>query len=77
MGNVIGSNIFNILLILGVSAAITPLTVLPTAAVDCAVLLGVTMLTWLPARRTGRIGRGMGIAMLVAYGAYMAYAILR
>lgn len=77
MGNVIGSNIFNILLILGVSAAITPLTVLPTAAVDCAVLLGVTMLTWLPARRTGRIGWGMGIAMLVAYGAYMAYAILR
>lgn len=77
MGNVIGSNLFNILLILGVSAAITPITVLPTAAVDCAVLLGVTVLTWLPARRTGRIGRGLGAAMLAAYGVYMAYAILR
>ena len=44
MGNVIGSNLFNILLILGVSSAITPIPVQATSIVDCIVLIAVSVL---------------------------------
>lgn len=76
MGNVIGSNLFNILLILGVSAAITPITVQPTAPVDCLILVAVSVLFYLPARR-GTLGRAPGALMALSYAAYTAYLILR
>jgi len=76
IGNVMGSNLFNILLILGASATIHPITVLSTAFIDCAILLAVSALFYLPAR-TGKLGRFPGAVMVLTYVAYTVYLILR
>ena len=76
MGNVIGSNIFNILLILGVSSVITPIPVLSTSIIDCLVLIGITVVFYLPARK-GRLGRVPGAVMVLTYIVYTVYLIMR
>ncbi len=76
MGNVIGSNLFNILLILGVSASITPIKVLPTAPIDCLILIAVSIIFYIPARK-GKLGRFSGVTMTLTYLAYTAYLIMR
>ena len=76
MGNVIGSNLFNILLILGVSAAITPIPVQAVSIIDCLVLIGVSVVFYLPAMR-GKLGRAPGAVMALCYVAYTAYLIMR
>lgn len=76
MGNVIGSNIFNILFILGASAAISPITIQSTALVDCLILIAVSVLFYLPALRE-RLGRLPGGVMVLSYVAYTFYLILR
>ena len=63
MGNVIGSNLFNILLILGVSAAISPIHVQPTAVIDTLVLIAASVLCYIPARK-GKLGRAPGAVMI-------------
>lgn len=72
VGNVIGSNLFNILVILGVTGAIAPLPVPPgLAASDCWWMLGVTLLL-LPILVVGRrVSRWQGGVLLAAYGAYL------
>ena len=88
MGNVIGSNIFNILLILGVSSVITPIPVLSTSIADCLVLIGITVAFYIPARlckprnggdaqSAGSLTRPVGAVMVLVYIAYTAYLILR
>lgn len=77
MGNVIGSNLFNILLILGLSAVITPITVLHTAVIDCAVLIGISVVFFLPAWRKKGISRPIGASMVVCYVIYTIYLIFR
>lgn len=76
MGNVIGSNIFNLLLILGVSAAITPIPVQATSIIDALVLIGISIVFYLPARR-GKLGRAPGVVMALTYVVYTAYLIIR
>lgn len=76
MGNVIGSNLFNILLILGVSSAITPIPVQATSIVDCIVLIAVSVIFYLPAMR-GKLGRFPGVVMALSYVAYTVYLIMR
>lgn len=73
LGNLIGSNIFNVLGILGVTALAAPLA-LPLAAVrlDLLVMLGFSLLV-LPFLATGlRLGRREGAVLLIAYAAYVA-----
>ena len=76
MGNVIGSNIFNLLLILGVSATITPIPVQATSIIDALVLIGISIVFYLPARR-GKLGRAPGVVMAFTYVVYTAYLIIR
>ena len=76
MGNVIGSNLFNILLILGTSAAISPITVAPATIADCLVLIAATVVFYLPALR-GRLGRLCGAVMALVYVLYTVCLILR
>lgn len=76
MGNVIGSNIFNILLILGVSATITPIPVQATSIIDALVLIGISIVFYLPARR-GKLGRAPGAIMALTYVVYTVYLIIR
>ena len=77
VGNVIGSNIFNIFLILGTSAAISPMTVSSTYLYDMLVLIAIMVLTYIPVAKTQKVSRGMGITMVVSYLAYTVYLIMR
>ncbi len=72
VGNIIGSNIFNILGILGVTALVTPLSIpRDIASIDIYILLAATILLLLFARTGGRITRKEGIALLAGYGLYL------
>ena len=77
VGNVIGSNIFNIFLILGVSSAILPMNVSGTYLYDIGMLVAVMLLTYLPIAKTKKVSRGMGITMVLVYVAYTVYLIMR
>ena len=77
VGNVIGSNIFNVFLILGTSATILPMTVSNTYLYDIGMLCAVMILTYLPIAKTKKVTRGMGIAMVLVYAAYTVYLIMR
>ena len=78
LGNIIGSNISNILLILGASAVVCPLSFQNMKAVDLGVLV-VSSFAILASAWTGRnnkIGRGDGSAFMLIFIAYMAYLIM-
>lgn len=77
VGNVIGSNIFNIFLILGVSATILPMNVSNTYLYDIAMLIAVMVFTYIPIAKTKKVSRPMGIIMMLVYVAYTAYLIMR
>lgn len=76
MGNVIGSNLFNIFLILGVSSVITPIPVQATSVIDCLFLIAISVVFYIPARK-GKLGRLPGALMAVMYVVYTAYLIMR
>jgi cation:H+ antiporter len=75
-GNVIGSNIFNVLAILGIAALIVPLSPGLVGIDDLSVMLGVAVLLWLLNVRRKLIGRVQGVFFLAAYAAYTAYLIV-
>lgn len=71
IGNVVGSNLFNIFWILGFCSLVTPLPVSGIVWMDFAVLLGASLLFWVFARSSHRVGRFEGLFMVVCYLAYM------
>ena len=76
-GNIVGSNIFNILFVLGFSALISPIGIDMLSIYDTAVLLVVSVLVYLAAAPAKKISRPVGGAMLAAYLVYAVYIILR
>lgn len=77
VGNVIGSNIFNILLILGVASAISPIVFIMENIIDIMILLVMSILVWWLTWSGKKIDRKEGILMLAAYVAYLAYICIR
>ena len=78
VGNVIGSNIFNIFFILGTSATILPMQNLdPSYVFDLLVLIVVMIVTFVPIAITKKVHRSVGITMVLAYVVYTAYLIIR
>lgn len=77
LGNVIGSNIFNILMVLGASAAVKPVPVNGLAIVDAACLIVFSLITWLLCRSKLRISRMEGLIMLGMYTVYLVYICIR
>ena len=77
LGNVIGSNIFNILLILGVAAAISPITFLMENIIDIVILIVMSLVVWIFAWTSKAINRKEGIMMLLMYAVYMVYICIR
>ena len=77
VGNVIGSNIFNLLMILGISAAIHPVTVNVASVWDLLILIIITVMTWIFALSGKRINRTEGILMVLIYAGVVAFAIIR
>lgn len=76
LGNVIGSNIFNILFVLGIAGTISPLTVGPQIVVDLAVMLFATLLVFGFAF-IGKISKKGGALLLGCYAGYLVYLICR
>ena len=77
LGNAVGSNLFNILFILGVSSTILPMSVSPTYLYDIGFLLVVSLLVFIPVAARQKISRGTGAAMTGAYILYTIYLIMR
>ncbi|MGL4108282.1 calcium/sodium antiporter [Clostridium sp. LP20] len=81
LGNVLGSNIFNILLILGASATIMPIPVGRPLAVDFLFFIGITLfiglLIFFNKKEEKKLTRGEGILLILLYIAYVAYIIMR
>lgn len=77
VGNVVGSNIFNILLVLGVASSISPIAFLMENVVDIVILVGFSIVVWLMAWTKKRLSRREGIIMLLLYLGYMVYICMR
>lgn len=75
LGNVIGSNIFNITLIIGTSAAISPFEIQSISTVDMGMVIVVVVLLWLAAFtfKKKKLDRVEGVIFLLAYIAYITY----
>ncbi len=79
VGNVVGSNIFNIFWILGLSGLIAPLPFEKEQNADISIALFSTtlLLLFLPFSRSKRLAWPAGLVLLLSYGAYLAYLIAR
>ncbi len=77
VGNVIGSNIFNLMLILGVSAILNPVTVNFASFFDLIVLIFMSLITYLFLVSKKELNRPEGIIMILIYVAQIAFAIVR
>ena len=77
LGNVVGSNIFNILLILGVSSALNPIPLDIASIIDLILLIIFSIIVYLFCITKKCIDKKEGIAMLLMYLAYMVYIIIR
>ncbi len=77
VGNVVGSNVFNVLFVLAASAAITPMNINPQGLCDLLILLAISALAYVFCITKKKINRAEGIILVLMYAAYMAFAIVR
>ncbi len=77
LGNVIGSNIFNVFFVLGISAVIRPLPAYPNLPIDAALATGCCALVWLfvGTNRKHEIKRWQGVFLLLCYGVYLVWLL--
>ena len=78
VGNIIGSNIFNIFLILGTSALITPIKYDSTFNIDITILIvgTVFLFTAMFTGKKGKLDRWEAILLLVGFVSYMGYTLV-
>lgn len=76
IGNIVGSNIFNILFVVGTTALITPVAFAKGFIIDSAIALTAGLILWFGVMKEHKLKRPVGIIMLVAYAAYFAYLLL-
>lgn len=81
LGNVFGSNIFNMLLILGASATIKPMAVSPQLGIDLIFLIVVTLILgafmFIGKEGKSKLSRKEGIILVLIYIAYVVYIVMR
>lgn len=77
LGNAIGSNIFNILMVLGAAGAISPIAFLMENIIDIVVLLVFSLIVWIFAWTKQMLNKGEGAVMLLLYAAFMVYICIR
>lgn len=76
IGNIVGSNIFNILFVVGTTALITPVVFETGFLVDFAVALAAGLLLWFGVMKEHQLKRPVGIVMLIAYAVYFVYLLM-
>lgn len=77
LGNVVGSNIFNILLILGASSALNPVLVSQDSVWDILILIASSILVYVFCLTKKTLNRVEGFIMLLAYAGFFAFITLR
>ena len=77
IGNVIGSNIFNILLVLGLATAIFPIAISTFALIDIIFMVAITILLYLFMKKDNCLVKKHGFIFIILYIAYMTYTIIR
>ena len=77
LGNAIGSNVFNILMVLGIASAISPISIITENIIDLCVLIVFTVCVWIFAGTRRKIGRIEGLWMVAFYAVYAVYIIIR
>jgi len=76
IGNIVGSNIFNILFVIGTTAVIAPVMYESVFLFDGIIVVLAGVLLWVSVLKTRSLRRPWGIVYLVCYGAYLAYLLL-
>lgn len=77
IGNVVGSNIFNLAFVLALSSSITPIAVVSEAVMDAAVMIGITVLVFAFCLFGKKLTRWQGILSILMYAAYSVYLVMR
>lgn len=77
LGNAIGSNVFNILMVLGIASAISPIAFIAENIIDICILLGFTLIIWIFAATKKSLDKLEGLAMLGLYAVYAVYIFMR
>ncbi|GAB3069035.1 calcium/sodium antiporter [Salinicoccus sesuvii] len=77
IGNVVGSNIFNIFFVTGAASTVAPIAAESKLFFDGWVMVGLTVLLLIFSRTSFKIGRREGAVLLAAYVAYLVYIIIR
>lgn len=77
LGNAIGSNIFNILLVLGVASAISPVAFIMENVIDIVLLMIMSLIVWVMAWSKRCIDKKEGLLMILIYVVYLVYICIR
>ncbi len=76
IGNIVGSNIFNILFVVGTSALVTPIPFAPGFRIDMIIAAAAAVLLWWFCFNDRKLKRPEGIIMLLCYAGYFAYLVV-
>lgn len=77
IGNIVGSNIFNILFVVGTTALIIPVPFNPAFIADSVVAIAAALLLWICVLPKKKLTRPGGAVMLVGYAGYFAYLMMK
>lgn len=77
IGNVVGSNVFNILMILGISTSLHPVPLETTAIIDCLVLIAFNIIMYIFCMSSKKLVRKEGAVLVLLYIIYDIYIIMR
>ncbi|MGN0334390.1 MAG: calcium/sodium antiporter [Lachnospiraceae bacterium] len=75
IGNIVGSNVFNILFVVGSTALITSVEFKTGFLIDCIVAFAAGILLWAGVLRKRKLEKSAGVVMLISYAAYFAYLL--
>ena len=77
LGNAVGSNIFNILMVLGIASSLSPIAFIQENIIDIIILVGFSFIVWLMAWTKHRLDKIEGLAMILLYAGYVVYICIR
>lgn len=77
LGNAIGSNIFNILMVLGIAAAISPMAFITENIIDIVILIAFSAIVWIMAWTKHELSKKEGWVMVILYAVYVVYICMR
>ena len=77
IGNVMGSNVFNILMIIGVTGLVQPMHIAGITFTDLLVLVGSALIMWLFCRTKYRVERWEGTVLVVCFLCYLGYLLVQ